>query len=216
MASPEPRAGVLHLPSQSPDDTLAERLVQTALALVAEAGPETLSLRRIARAAGVSHSAPLRHFRSYADLLAEVAAQGFALLSGSIERSADATLAGDDPLDQLEASARAYIGTAVANPGLFALMFRPGDLDITNTAFVRESRTAFEHVVRRVSAAQDAGWHPQRETRVLAAATWAAVHGLATLWSQGALLGPVPGASLEDAITNTLELVLGDRHGGNA
>ena len=106
-------------------------------------------------------------------------------------------------------------------------MFRPSDLDTTNESFLRESGAAFEHVVRGVRGAQRSGWHAHRETRVLAGSTWAAVHGIATLWSQGAFLGAIhaqegpacsagagsepslDGPSLEEAIATTLELVLG-------
>lgn len=213
-------------------EPLDQRLVQVALRIVADEGPEALTLRRIARRAGVSHSAPLRHFRSHSDLLAAVAARGFALLSEAIDKSGALLPPGAGPLPRLEALARAYVRTAVDHPGLFALMFRMGDLDVTNEAFLRESTTGFEHVVRHVRAAQDAGWHAHRDTRVLAGATWAAVHGLATLWSQGALGGAIAHGSeghdsaaserslepsLEDAISTTLELVLGalpgDRQG---
>jgi len=218
--------------AQGSTEPLDQRLVQVALRIVADEGPEALTLRRIARRAGVSHSAPLRHFRSHADLLAAVAARGFALLSEAIDKSGAQLPPGAGPVPRLAALARAYVRTAVDHPGLFALMFRPGDLDVTNEAFLRESTAGFEHVVRHVRAAQDAGWHAHRDTRVLAGATWAAVHGLATLWSQGALRGAIahrpaghdPAASerslepsLEDAISTTLELVLGalpgDRQG---
>lgn len=206
---------------------LDERLVEIALHLLDQDGPEALTLRRVARRAGVSHSAPFRHFRSHADLLAEVAARGYALLSEAIEKSAAQMPPGVGPIARLAASARAYIETAVSHPGLFALMFSTGDLDVTNKAFVRESAAAFEQVVRAVRAAQDAGWHAHRETRLLAGATWAAVHGLATLWSQGAFVGAIshdpggdvlPEPTLDEAIATTLELVLGaaptNRHGG--
>ena len=56
---------------------LRDRLVRTTLDLLSEQGLEGLSLRSIARRAGVSHGAPLRHFASLADLLSEVAAHGF-------------------------------------------------------------------------------------------------------------------------------------------
>ena len=51
-----------------------ERLVQVALALLADEGLEALTLRRIARRAGVSHGAPLRHFSSFSALRSEIAA----------------------------------------------------------------------------------------------------------------------------------------------
>lgn len=190
---------------------LDARLVQVALELLAEGGVEGLSLRRIARRAGVSHGAPLRHFRSAADLLAEVAARGFRQLSEAVEESSARLAPGAGPVARLAAAGRAYVGGAVANPGLFALMFRPEELDVENASFRRHAGEAFEQVVRHVRAAQDAGWQPQRDTRLLAGCVWAAVHGLASLWSQGALAGPVPDATLEAALETTLDLVLGDR-----
>jgi hypothetical protein len=105
------------------------------------------------------------------------------------------------------------VETAVAHPDLFALMFRPDDLDPENARYRRESSASFEELVRHVRAAQDAGWRAGRDTRLLAGCVWAAVHGLATLWSQGAFAGPVPGASLDAAVATTLELVLGDPQG---
>ena len=192
-------------------DPLDERLIEVALQILAEEGLEGLSLRRIARRAGVSHGAPLRHYRGLADLLSEVAARGFRMLSEEIEKSGAQLPPGAGPLPRLAAAGRAYVDTAVANPGLVALMFRPEDLAVDRPTFARASAESFEQVVRHVRAAQDAGWHAGRETRVLAGAVWAAVHGLATLWSQGALAGVVPDGSLADALDTTLELVLGDQ-----
>src|SRR5262245_6364222 len=184
------------------------RLIQTSLDVLAQEGLEGLSLRNIARRAGISHGAPLRHFASLADLLSEVAAQGFRLLSEAIEKSAAQLATGAGPLARLRAGSRAYVECAVANPALFALMFRPELLDADNASYRRDGGAAFERVVVQVRAAQDGGWHPQRDTRVLAGAVWASLHGLATLWAQGALTGPVPRASLDDALTTALELLM--------
>ena len=195
--------------SAEPDSAaLDERLVQVTLTLLAEEGLEALSLRRIARRAGVSHGAPQRHFRGLADLLSVVAARGFALLSEAIEKSGAQLPPGTGPMARLQAAGRAY-----AHPDLFALMFRPGELDLTHPEYTRESSAAFEQVVRHVRAAQDDGWQTDRDTRLLAGCVWSGVHGLATLWAQGAFVGPVPGVSLEDALSTTLELVLGTAQG---
>jgi AcrR family transcriptional regulator len=196
-------------------EPLDERLVDVTLGLLADEGIERISLRRIARRAGVSHGAPLRHYRGLSHLLAEVAARGFQLLSAAIERSSAAVPDGGGARARLAAVARAYVEAAVANPGLFALMFRPDALDVSDPRFERESGCAFDHVLRRVRAAQDEGWHPSRDTRVLAGCVWASVHGLATLWAQGSLLGPVPNASLDEMISTTLELVIFSSDGGN-
>jgi AcrR family transcriptional regulator len=188
-----------------------QRLVQVALQILAEEGLEALTLRRIARRAGLSHGAPLRHFSSFAALRSEVAAHGFRRLSAAVERAGGELPIGAGALARLAAAGRAYVEAAVASPGLFALMFRPDQLDPTHPAFRGDSRDAFEQLVRHVRAAQEAGWQADRETRVLAGSVWAAVHGLATLWAQGALTAAVPGASLDGALATTLELVLGDR-----
>lgn len=180
--------------------TLRERLVEVTLALLAQEGPEGLTLRRIAREAGVSHGAPLRHFRGFADLKAEVAAHGFRLLSEAIDKSTAALPEAAGPTERLARAGRAYVECAVANPHLFALMFRTGELDPENAAFARDAHAAFAQLLRHVRAVQDTGWRPDVDTRILAGSVWASVHGLATLWSQGAYGGVVPHASLEDAI----------------
>lgn len=219
VAQPASRPHPLSAPAGGPvraDLGLRERLVRVTLAMLAEQGLGELSLRRIARRAGVSHGAPARHFRSLADLLAEVASRGFALLSGAL-RDCDARLPAETtPRRRLAAAARAYVDCAVANPALFALMFRPESLDLENASFARESQAAFEALLERVRSAQQAGWHAQLDTRRLAGSMWAAVHGLATLWAQGAYQGPVPGASLDDALATTLTLVADDRQGDPA
>jgi AcrR family transcriptional regulator len=188
-------------------DHLAERLVQVTLELLAEDGIEGITLRRIARRAGVSHGAPARHFRSHADLLAEVAARGFGLLSETMQRFDRELPASASARERLTAAGRGYVDAGVANPALFTLMFRTSDLDLSNAAFVRESRAAFEALLGYVEAAQATGWHAEHDTRLVAGSIWAAFHGLATLWAQGAFRGPIPDASLEDALRTTLMLV---------
>lgn len=189
-----------------PELPLGERLVQVALRVLAEEGIEALTLRSLARRAGVSHGAPARHFRSLSDLRAEVAAHGFRMLSEAIEKSAAPLPPDATPQQRMGAAARAYLDCVLANPGLFALMFRTGDLDLGNASFARDASAAFERLLDHVRTAQAAGWHAERDARLLAGSLWASVHGLATLWAQGAFQGPVPDASLDDALTTTLEL----------
>jgi len=200
-------------PARLPDLPLDERLVQVALELLAEEGLEALTLRSIARRAGVSHGAPARHFKSLADLLAEVAARGYGLLSEAMVQS-DADLPfGASPEERMAVASRAYVDCALANPALFALMFRVDELDVSNASFVRDSRSAFDGLLHHVRMAQAEGWHADSETRRLAGSIWATVHGLATLWARGAYQGPIPDVSLDDALTTTLELVRDDRQG---
>lgn len=197
--------------TQTAPDSLRDRLVEGAVRLLAEEGIERLTLRRLARRAGVSHGAPLRHFRSLADLRSEVAARGFRLLTESIDKSAAQLPAGAGARARLAAAGRAYVESAVATPGLFALMFRPGELDGSNAVFREAAEAAFGQLLALVRTAQDAGWKSERDTVHVAGAVWAAVHGLATLWSQGAIAAAsaAPPPTLDDVLAITLELVLG-------
>jgi AcrR family transcriptional regulator len=189
---------------------LGERLVEAAEAILAHEGIEALTLRAIARRAGVTHGAPLRHYPSFAALLSEVAARGFRTLFAAVEAAEAGLPPGAGARARLAAAARAYVECAVARPGVFSLMFRPELLDVAAPSFAHDSQAAFEQLVRMVRAAQDGGWRTEQPTRRLAGALWASVHGLASLWSQGAYQGAVRATSLDDALDAHLALVLPD------
>jgi AcrR family transcriptional regulator len=199
-------------PLRPPALPLAERLVAASEAILAEEGLEGLTLRRVAARAGVTHGAPLRHYRSFAALRSEVAARGFRQLSEAMEAGASGVPPGGGPLARLAACARAYLGAAVAAPALFALMFRPELLDFEHGDLARAAAASFDRLVGFVRAAQDAGWHTGRPTRRLAGTLWSAIHGLSLLWAQGAYPAVVPDTSLEEALASTLDLVLQNPH----
>ena len=89
-------------------------LLDAAVAAIAERGAAALSLRDLARRAGVSHAAPTHHFRDKAGLLTAVAAEGFALLGTALAEA-----------DDFAATGVAYVRFATTHPGHFAVMFRP-------------------------------------------------------------------------------------------
>ena len=186
--------------------SLAPRLVASALEILADEGLGGLSLRKVARRAGVSHAAPARHYRSLADLLAEVAAEGFEMLSAAIVE-ANADLPSDaSAAERLKRAGHAYCRCATGNPALFSLMFRDAELDLSNPRYARSSAAAFEHLLVHVRAAQDEGWQAGRETRELAGAAWAVIHGLATLWALGAMSRAISGVSLDEQVRTTFEV----------
>jgi hypothetical protein len=88
-------------------------------------------------------------------------------------------------------------------------MFRAVAQGSPNPRLRHDAERAFDQLLHHVRAAQDGGWHAGRDTRLLAGSVWASVHGLAMLWTQGALARPLSRASLEDALSTTLGLVLG-------
>lgn len=192
-----------------PPEPLADRLVAVVDEILDQDGLAALSMREVARRAGVTHGAPLRHYRSFAALLSEVAAAGFRELESSVDQAAAAVPARSGATARLAAAAQAYVACAVKHPGRFSVMFRPELLDTTHPSFARDANGAFEQVVRLVRGAQDAGWRTDAETRRLAGSLWAGVHGLATLWIQQSYAQVVRVASLDDAVADLIDLVTG-------
>lgn len=185
-------------PAGPADGTTRDRLLQAARDVLADHGLEGLTLRAIARQAGVSHGAPLRHFPTLAALLSAVAAEGFARLQATVTAGIEAAereaaAAGDDlgPRRRLAAAGRAYVRFALDDPGVFSVTFRPERVDLTNPAYQAEGYKAFHQLVGLVVAAQADGWHPDERADELAAVAWAAVHGIATLALHGGLTGAV-------------------------
>jgi AcrR family transcriptional regulator len=101
--------------------TLRDALLDEAQLLLAEQGSAAVSLRELARRAGVSHSAPERHFANRQALLDAVATRGFTLLAEAIRQ---ALADHDDRLeDRFRAAAEAYVSFALENAALLELMF---------------------------------------------------------------------------------------------
>jgi AcrR family transcriptional regulator len=157
---------------------LRAALLAAAAAELQVVGPAQLSLRELARRAGVSHAAPAHHFGDKRGLFTALAADGFRLLH---QRTAQ-TLADDGAL--LEAGGR-YIEFALDHPSHFAVMFDPSLLDTDDPDYQHERAVAFEvlyEAIRRSTHVKDG---QQLAEQTLAA--WLAVHGVATLWLSGNL-----------------------------
>ena len=179
-----------------------ERLLEAARRVVARDGVGGLTLRAIAREAGVSHGAPLRHFPALASLLAAVSAEGFEQLMASV---ADAIGGEDDTRRRIAAAGHGYVRFALAQPGVYSVMFRPDLVDIADPGYLATGAASFEQLAGLVAEAQADGWHPDVPRDQVAAVLWANVHGLAELWIHGALqnvLGP-------DALDALLDLSTG-------
>lgn len=163
-----------------------DRLLQAARSILDENDLAGLTLREIAKRAGVSHAAPARHFASLASLLAAVAAEGFDDLRMSIDEHVSGHV---DERERLAAAARGYADFALANPGAFGLMFRPERYDTTDEAYATSGMAAFNQLVDLVAEAQRAGWRSDHHAVEVATIVWASVHGLTQLWLHGAIQG---------------------------
>ena len=151
-------------------------LLDTAQDMLEADGVAALSLRAIAKRAGVSHAAPYRHFANKNALLEAIATQGFAALEKAILDGA--ARFPDDPKHQIIEAGIAYVREAVARPQRAHLMFG-GRLELT--ALNRAAGTSFDALINTVQRGRRAGIFEPATTRDTILAVWSAAHGLAML-----------------------------------
>ena len=162
---------------------LREHLISAALEIVAESGTGALSLREAARRAGVSHTAPYRHFDSKGALIAAVAGEGFRALHDAVEAAMAA--APDEPVARLAVSGVAYVTFAAHHPAHFRVMFGP-DCDLEDYPESRDiAVAAFQQLLDAVIACQAAGALRAGDPLALARVAWSQVHGLSALIVDG-------------------------------
>lgn len=159
---------------------LRQALLDAAAAEIAEKGPGSISLRSIARRAGVSHAAPAHHFGDRAGLLSALAAEGFRRMNEAMVE------AGRGADDLLIAVGRAYVDFAVAHPGEFAVMFRRELLDPDDPDLAAHGGATWQRLVDGIAALPPKA-RGGESTEVIAARAWSVVHGLATLIINGSL-----------------------------
>lgn len=159
---------------------LRNELLDTAEAQLGSDGAEELSLRALARAVGVSQTAPYRHFSDKNELLAALATRGYRKLLAGLE--AAGRRVGANPVDQLYAFANTYVNYAVSNPDIFKLMFGPAlQPQAAHPELRQASRDTYELVCNIMRRGMDQGIFRQEDVAYLANSGWAAIHGLATL-----------------------------------
>lgn len=171
---------------------LREALVEAAIELLVDEGLAALSLRAVARRAGVSHTAPYRHFADKAELLAAVAVEGFRSLRAALERAMQGL---SEPRDRLRDSGRAYVAFALAHPAHYRVMFGP---DLDKAAHAELGAVALATFEVFVAAVTDAV-APDVAPMDAAVFLWAEVHGLSLLALDGqlAVAGDDPAALME-------------------
>lgn len=162
---------------------LRQTLLDAAVALIAEVGPRSFTLREVARRAGVSHNAPYRHFAGKDELLAEVAAEGFDRLTASMRKSMARAAT---PRERLQECGCGYVAFALHWPQHFLVMFdRPPAPQAQKTH--QAGQNAFAVLLECIAAAQHSGDLPPGDPLPLAWAAWSFVHGVAKLAISGNL-----------------------------
>ena len=168
-------------PKSYHNGNLRAELLDTAIEQLREGGAEDLSLRALARAIGVSQTAPYRHFADKSELLAAMATRGYRELLAALRQAGE--IAGDCPREQLIGFAHAYVDYAANNPQLFKLMFGPAVQPATKYPELRQaSRETFQLVQDILQRGIEMGiFQGIEDLPYLTNAAWSSIYGLATL-----------------------------------
>ncbi|MWK60090.1 TetR family transcriptional regulator [Pseudomonas otitidis] len=165
---------------------LAPQLLQAAREMLEEVGPTKLSLRAVSERVGVSSTAAYHHYANRAELVGQLAAQGFRELGIALRREDK----GNAGLQKLRDASLAYFSFARGNPALYQLMFGPelggDDLSVD----YREARDDAFGELKRIIAEILGQAIDSAEVRRAALAGWSYTHGLASLVIHGVLQLP--------------------------
>jgi len=170
---------------------LRQVLLDAAAEAIEEDGLAALSLRALARKIGVSHGAPARHFPDKAALLTALATEALERFQSALREAAEQ---GDSALERYRAMGRCYVRFAIENPAHFHIMTRPEFYSAGDEDFSRGYQEVFDTIREAAAAAQRESGGAGLDPQAFLIATWATVHGLATLWLDGTLedrIGPV-------------------------
>jgi AcrR family transcriptional regulator len=187
---------------------LREEMLQRGLALLELRGAADLSLREVARLAGVSQTAPTHHFGDKEGLLAALATEGFhALMSARLSALKD----GMTKERRLRVIMRVYVEFALKRPELFHLMFGPRIADKRKYPELMEaSAGSFQFLSNTIAEFMADDSESGRPPRFSAIAVWSGMHGLATLLAdRDSGLCQVPDEMIDDVCNGVTNLLLG-------
>lgn len=186
---------------------LRRALLTAAADAIADSGVNALSMRDLARRAGVSHAAPAHHFEDKAGLLTALATDGFERLAKALATSRLAS----NSLLELGVT---YLRFALANRATFEVMFRTDLYHAQDPDLLAARRQAADALYAGMTdlpdaplagPATDGPARPAKEgtaelvsdeVREVGLAAWSMVHGFATLWLSGAF----PDSTQEDPV----------------
>ena len=176
-------------------------VLDAALDIIPSTGAESLSMREVARRAGVSHQAPYHYFGDRSGIFAAISEEGFSALAGAF-RDVDFS-----NTSAAKAGFIAYLNFARSHVGHFRVMFRQDICGVTdNEETANAASSAFDELLQMVARTIGSSVDP-KAAHTFAFTMWSQAHGLATLVIDGPLPQKLPpGVSLEDQIDKVINL----------
>ena len=205
--------GTSSLPRSYHHGDLRQALLNASVNLLREGGVEALSLRAVARAAGVSQTAPYRHFKDRRALVAGVAQAAFARMGTAIER---AVKGGEPGLPALRRGIAAYVRFAQKHAAEYRVMFGPELARRDDLPELNETALSVFGLLREgIDRLQQGGALGEGDPSLMAISVWATLHGLVmlSLDGQAAVTGRSVD-SLAEAATGLLLAGMGAREPG--
>ena len=184
---------------------LRQALIEAALVVIRDQGAGAVSLRALARDLGVSHAAPARHFATRDALFAGIAEQGYRHLSDCVAAARDP---GGDPLAALHRMARAHLGWARDNPGLYAAMRNPDVIRNADADLVARIRAFAAGQMAAVQAARATGWRQGEAAEITFLSIVAGLVGIGTLVADPLMSAVLPKGSEATATEALIDRLL--------
>ncbi|MBI5928731.1 MAG: TetR/AcrR family transcriptional regulator [Chloroflexi bacterium] len=156
---------------------LKNALIQAGLAILSQEGVQALSLRKVAKHAGVSHAAPYSHFTDKQALIAAIATEGYKKLYEQV--SAVAVHYQADPRSQLIETAWAYVQFAIDTPDHFKITFSGiVEREHDYPDYVEQAQKNFALIVEVIESCQRQNILQQGDSELLMVSIWSGLHGL--------------------------------------
>lgn len=161
-----------------------ERILKAAVELMTKEGLAALSMREVARRAGVSHQAPYHYFENREAILAAIAGEGFKKFNAALESAS-----GSNAVTRLIAAGRAYIGFALSHPAHFQVMFRPELVNLDKyPSALAEANRSFAILQSLIDGMVKEKFLPRSRADGMVIVSWAFVQGLSGLLLEGPLV----------------------------
>ena len=158
---------------------LRNQIIDASAKMIGESGLESLSLRRVAESAGVSHNAPYMHFDDKEALLAGVAESGFSKLTEAFPPVLE-KLAEEDWHTRFHGGCMCYVSFALENPGYLQTMFRRYD-QRRFPSLLQRSLSSIMPLLDVLEEGKALGRIKDNDTQSMASAVWALLHGVSML-----------------------------------
>jgi len=185
---------------------LRNALLRAGAELAERRGPESVTIRAVAKRVGVTPTAAYRHFAGHEELLCAVKEQAFATLAQAMSHYLDLLPPVDDPVldavQRLHASGRGYVRFAVTEPGLFRTAFFPATKLAGSKEFERPDNP-FAILGAILDRLVEVGYLSPESRPMAELVAWSAAHGVAMLTIEGPL-GSLPEAERDQVVDRAL------------